>query len=188
MKKIILSIAFIEIIFSFVVANICTNNYLNEKDDKKIDIINSQKEDEEKWFEGKKIYLTIFPSSGCDCGYVFELLNNGMLKAYYGDSEELSEEIDINKNNFGLIIEEKKDKKIGDKELQILDKMLPEIIKNGESKENMGVLDTWSYVLWIDYKKYYRALGDKEDRDEVMKFINILLDLSPINLDLYGFS
>lgn len=143
-----------------------------------------QESTSKKWFREEKIYLTVCPTSGLSESYIIELHNNGVIKTYYGIREE--NEIDVTMGNFDIEIEKQEEVYLEDTELKKIDNMLLDI-KSNKKGEKKRYFDSWEYILWVGNEKYYRYHADKKE-DKVVEFIQLLMDLSPVDVNLHDFA
>lgn len=139
-----------------------------------------------KWFEEEKIELIVGPSSGFSetCVYIIELLDNGLITTYYGLNKE--EEIGLSTEIYNIEIVEKKEAWLKENDLEKIQDMLVDI-KNCEKGEEKAVFDSWEFRLCIGSDKYRRYYIDEEE-EKVMELIQLLIELSPVYVDLHGFA
>ena len=145
-----------------------------------------------QWFEEEKIYLAISPSSAFGSGedYVIVLSNDGEIETFLGTGDRECEEIEINGEKLNMEIEKQESSHLESSDLEDISDLLVSI-KDNQKENKKGKKkyydDAWEYILWIGNNKYYRYPGDGKN-DTVKELMQMLMKVSPIEVNLHGFA
>ena len=134
------------------------------------------------------IELTIFPSGGGEKGYSI-IVENDCLKTMLRDIGAVNDSI--------VVTNVKKEKAImlSNAQQDSISSLLDNINVDFKSSENAFMFDTWIYVIAINKREIARfnsltLLENTNDKqlNNLKKLIKQLIKLSPLQIDLQGFS
>jgi hypothetical protein len=126
--------------------------------------------------------LAIFPTGTIDETYYFVMKNNLLICSVgtrYNDS--------INTKKFMKSINESKEIKLSDQNYKEILKLLNNIKDTSLNNEKQQILDSWHVLLLYDGKIYEEDYWQNES-DAFKKIIEKIISLSPITIDLHGWS
>lgn len=136
--------------------------------------------------KGMSIVLSISPSGGGEFGYVIAVEKN-VLKV-------MTKELIIKDNVivFGKV-KEIKEKKLSPQELDTLKEYITKLKTLNVNFADAGLrLDTWVFDFVVDGKELGKVnsfqLSEPSTPKDINKIIKFLISLSPLKIDLHGFS
>lgn len=166
-KKLILFMSIVIIIF--IIIYIVINN-LNEN------INNVEPSD--------NIIIAIYPTGTDSETYYFDINVDGKLTAIFG-TRKTDNIVSKNFISYTSDVEEKV-VNLYQKDIVHILKLLKEIENNKDSLNYKIVYDSWDIAIYYNLKSY--KINYYTDNAYVKELINLLIDISPIHVDLHGWS
>lgn len=130
------------------------------------------------------IIIAIYPSDTNSETYYFNINMDGKLTVLLGTrkTDNISSKHFINNTS---VIEEKV-MNLQQKDIVQILKLLKEIENNKDSLNYKIICDSWDVAIYYNQQSY--KINYYTDNAQVKELVNLIIDISPIQIDLHGWS
>ncbi len=130
------------------------------------------------------IRIAIFPNGTISETYIINVKSDGVLTVTFGNKKSQ----DMQKDDFSEYpVPVSKETKLQANEMLRLKQLIYEIQSKNIAGSKKDIVDGWEYIVFVNGKKYNYNY-DKGEEKVLYNFVKELINLSPIEVNLHGWS